>query len=262
MIVFESLHEFQDAYYEQLLLNEVLNENLSIEDIKGLVSKIKDKKKVLNSLIEKFNSTKTSHIKKTILIAILALMSISDPLLIDTISKTLSNYPTIDLTTVAQEITQFKSEPAVPSVPSPFKKIMDFETSEETKNLIKDHEKLSLVAYSIDDRMVTIGYGHAEYASKTELVPGVTTISEEEAEELFKKDIKEKEDGVKRMLVSWARNGYNLDNINQSMFDAMVSMSFNMGTYGLISSEFATALQNTNSTEDILNAAEIIKCTS
>jgi lysozyme len=78
----------------------------------------------------------------------------------------------------------------------------------------------------------------------------------EEAEKLFKNDLKRKEEGVRRMLLQWEEDGYNVD-ITQSMFDAMVSMAFNMGVSGLRTTDFIQYLKQ----KDYEVAAELIKST-
>jgi lysozyme len=80
--------------------------------------------------------------------------------------------------------------------------------------LIKQFEGLELEAYQDIAGIWTIGYGHTESAQ-----PGMR-ISEREAEELLKKDLRPREDAVTR-LVSVS--------LNQNEFDALVSFVYNVG---------------------------------
>jgi lysozyme len=133
--------------------------------------------------------------------------------------------------------------------------VNDAKTSKEGINLIKNHEKLNLEAYCISDGMITIGYGHSNPIKTSKYKIG-DIITEEEANELFKKDLKRKEDGIKRMISQWEEQGYSIE-ITQSMFDAMVSMAFNIGISGLRTTNFVQYLKN----NDYFTAAELIKTT-
>ncbi|MFW5847765.1 MAG: lysozyme [bacterium] len=133
--------------------------------------------------------------------------------------------------------------------------IKSLETSEEGKKAIKDHEKLRLKAYTLGDKMVTVGWGHAEPIRRSKFKKG-QEISREKAEELFKKDINTAEKGVKRILLKWHKEDGIKIPITQSMFDAMVSMAFNMGVTGLKNTDFMNQLKQT---QDPKQAAEKIK---
>lgn len=105
------------------------------------------------------------------------------------------------------------------------------------KKFIKDEEGFKLTAYNIGDGMITIGYGHAEPISKTKMVAGKTTITKKEAEKLLNQDIQEATDGLNRILDSWDDQGIKVE-ITQGMYDAMVSMIFNMGIGNFRMSDF------------------------
>lgn len=93
-----------------------------------------------------------------------------------------------------------------------------------------------LKAYKLGDRMITVGWGHAEKIRKSKYKPG-QTISRQEAEQLLNTDIKEAEDAINDVLATWDKKGIEY-NINQDMYDAMVSMAFNMGRGGFRNSDF------------------------
>jgi GH24 family phage-related lysozyme (muramidase) len=91
-------------------------------------------------------------------------------------------------------------------------------TSTKGLNLIKKFEGLSLTACKAlsTEKYYTIGYGH--YSKD---VKKGDTITEKEATELLKKDIKTAENGV---------NKYNnIYSFNQNQFDALVSFCYNVG---------------------------------
>jgi GH24 family phage-related lysozyme (muramidase) len=109
----------------------------------------------------------------------------------------------------------------------------------------------NLVAYDLGDGAYTIGYGHAIFPNEEEgfdflpryskIIPGRTKITKEEAETLLKDDMREAESIVNRILDQWGEKGIKPP-ITQGMYDAMVSMSFNMGR-GIRTSDFIQAVK-------------------
>jgi|GEM_PF-771834 len=81
--------------------------------------------------------------------------------------------------------------------------------------LLKRFEGLELEAYQDIAGIWTIGYGH----TGSDVKPGMR-ISEREAEDLLRRDLKSREDAVERLT--------NV-NINQNEFDALVSFVYNVG---------------------------------
>ena len=133
-----------------------------------------------------------------------------------------------------------------------FKHAIKYSISDEAVDSIKQHEKLKLVGYSIGDGKITIGYGHAEPVRKSTYKVG-QKISEQKAIELFKKDLKVAEDGVKRMFTQWFDEGIEVK-ITQGMYDSMVSIAFNAGVTGLRSSAFIKEVKKGN----FMKAADLI----
>lgn len=88
-------------------------------------------------------------------------------------------------------------------------------TSQRGIELIKQFEGLELEAYQDIAGVWTIGYGH----TGPDVQPNMR-ISERDAEELLKRDLKPREEGVQR-LVSVG--------LNQNEFDALVSFVYNVG---------------------------------
>lgn len=88
-------------------------------------------------------------------------------------------------------------------------------TSENGVDLIKRFEGLELQAYQDIAGIWTIGYGH----TGPDVEPGMR-ISERDAEELLKTDLRPREEAVSR-LVSVS--------LNQNEFDALVSFIYNVG---------------------------------
>jgi GH24 family phage-related lysozyme (muramidase) len=112
----------------------------------------------------------------------------------------------------------------------------------------------NLVAYDLGDGAYTIGYGHAIFPNEKEsfeflpryskIMPGKTTITKENAETLLKDDIREAESIVNRILDQWEEQGIRPE-ITQGMYDAMVSMSFNMGS-SIRTSKFIRAVKRSD----------------
>jgi GH24 family phage-related lysozyme (muramidase) len=129
-----------------------------------------------------------------------------------------------------------------------------------------------LTAYDLGDGAYTIGYGHAVFADPSrgdnggkydflpkynQITPGKTTITPEQAEILLKDDVKIASDGLDRLLNNWKSKGIN-PKINQPMYDAMVSMIYNMGIENFRLTEFIQLVKK----GQFKAAAEEIKTTS
>jgi len=92
-------------------------------------------------------------------------------------------------------------------------------TSPEGINLIKDFEGLSLNVYKDSGGIPTIGWGHCLTPQEYH----INQITYEEAEDLFKKDIQEKE----RNLFNLFGRGY-LEDLDQKKYDALVCFIYNI----------------------------------
>ena len=93
-----------------------------------------------------------------------------------------------------------------------------------------------LKAYKLGDGMITVGWGHAEKIRKSKYKVG-QIIDIGEAEKLLDIDLKKAESTINDVLSGWDDKGLEY-NINQEMYDAMVSMTFNMGRSGFRNSHF------------------------
>ena len=91
-------------------------------------------------------------------------------------------------------------------------------TSQRGINLIKKYEGLSLKAYQCPSKVWTIGYGH------TKGVYAGMTITEKQAEEFLREDLRIYENGV------FSSCGFNP---TQNEFDSMVSFAYNCGNGAL-----------------------------
>lgn len=91
--------------------------------------------------------------------------------------------------------------------------------SETGKNLIKSFEGLKLQAYKVHEgeEYYTIGYGHYGPDVKKNMI-----ITEQQANELFDKDIQKYVDSVNNTNFAFVPN--------QNQFDSLVSFCYNLGT--------------------------------
>lgn len=101
-----------------------------------------------------------------------------------------------------------------------------------------------LVAYDLGDGMITIGWGHAENKSNSQFKVG-DTIKLEKAKELLNQDLKNAENAVKSVFQKWKDENIPFY-IDQNMYDAMVSMAFNMGRGGFRGSDFIQLVKKGN----------------
>lgn len=89
-------------------------------------------------------------------------------------------------------------------------------------NLIKKYEGLKLKAYKCPAGILTIGYGTTKGVT-----PGMT-VTEKQAEELLKKDVRYFELWVEKLIDV---------KLNQNQFDALVSFTYNLGEGSLKNSK-------------------------
>lgn len=92
-----------------------------------------------------------------------------------------------------------------------------------------------------DDGMITIGHGHAEPKRKSKYKVG-QRISGKEAEKLLRQDLKDAEKAVNDIFEKWDKEGIPYQ-IDQNMYDAMVSIAFNRGRGNLWNSEFVALIK-------------------
>lgn len=115
--------------------------------------------------------------------------------------------------------------------------LVEFLQHEEGRN-----GKPVLTAYDIGDGMITIGYGHAERKSITKMRAGKTTITEDQATDLLIEDIKEAQKGVDRIMRDMKAEKIDVF-VSQNMYDAMISLTYNMGIGNMRKSDFLKKLK-------------------
>ena len=189
--------------------------------LKALVNKVNNLPKKIKMKIIKYG-----------VISLIGLLSMSG------ISKTIEN---VDPEIKSEILTFVKNEKEVEPIEVETK--TPTQASDSLVNFIKYEEgdiykkgEPVLKAYKLGDGMITVGWGHAEKIRKSKYKHG-QTISRYEAEKLLAKDIKQAESTINDVLSGWDEKGIEY-NINQEMYDAMVSMAFNMGRGGFRGSRF------------------------
>jgi len=129
------------------------------------------------------------------------------------------------------DMTQFKTPTTYSDT------LIDFLKHEEGRS-----GKPVLTAYDIKDGMITIGYGHAERKSITKMRANVTTITEDQALDLLLEDIKDAQKGVDRIMRDMKDEKCKVF-VSQNMYDAMISLTYNMGIGNMRKSDFLKKLK-------------------
>ena len=101
--------------------------------------------------------------------------------------------------------------------------IKKYKTSQAAIDYLKGKEVLETEAYDDGTGVITIGYGHTGNATGTKPPRLGDVITEEEAEELFKKDLEEFETNVFNRM-----NTYGVP-LSQREFDFLILATFNRG---------------------------------
>lgn len=105
-----------------------------------------------------------------------------------------------------------------------------FSLSEAGLNLIKSFEGCKLTAYRDVKGVPTIGYGHTFDVKMGQV------ITQAQADEFLKSDVKHFENGVNVLLEELGVK------VTQNQFDALVSLAFNIGLRALAKSTLAKHL--------------------
>jgi GH24 family phage-related lysozyme (muramidase) len=109
-----------------------------------------------------------------------------------------------------------------------------------------------LVAYDIGDGAKTIGYGHAVFNSESrgntggdysflpkynKIIVGKTKITKKQAETILRDDLDKTKIQLNHILDGWGKEGIRPD-IDQNMYNAMISMMYNMGVGNFKKTQF------------------------
>jgi GH24 family phage-related lysozyme (muramidase) len=104
-----------------------------------------------------------------------------------------------------------------------------------------------LRAYNIGDGAVTVGWGHATKTRVSKLRPG-DSITRAQAEQFLKDDVNWAKDRLNAIIDGWKEEGIEPE-IDQPMYDAMVSLIFNMGIGNFRNKNGAEFLQHVKNGE-------------
>ena len=189
----------------------------------------------INNVISKIKNLPYETKKKYLTIAISTLLGYTS---YPTIQTIFNNLPDKEVKEIVHKIMKKKDKKSI------FNDGTKLRLSEKGFRHIMDEEQPKLVAYSLGDGKITIGYGHAEPVETTKLKVG-DKITKEQAKIYLKQDLKIAADGVRRMFRDWKKQNKNYK-VTQDMFDALVSMAFNMGVSGLRNTTFVDYLRDGN----------------
>ena len=113
---------------------------------------------------------------------------------------------------------------------------------------VKEFEGLKLKAYKCPAAVWTIGYGHTSAAGAPEVTPKLE-VTKEECEAILKRDMKQYEDGVNKLVTV---------SLTQGQFDALVDFAYNAGVGAL---QKSTLLKKVNAGKFDEVPAEFMKWT-
>ena len=269
------LHNYDEYILNEKLLsndNLLITEKLSFDKIKSLVKSVKNKEAFKNELLYKFNNAKNKLTKKNIAYIIVALYVFSFGIKNSKWSNRPSKEDIEEITTNLTSKESITENDVKNFIVSNIESVKGFVNninsfinderyvdpltltlSEEGKQFIINEEGgFQKTAYKLGDGKITIGYGHAEPIKSSKYKVG-DTITKQEAIDLLEKDLHYFETSIKRMFRQWSKKGYNVK-ITQNMFDALVSMAYNMGVTRLRNTEFIDYLM----VSDFETAASII----
>ena len=116
-------------------------------------------------------------------------------------------------------------------------KIKRYKTSQAAVNFLKKEEVLKTNAYDDGTGVITIGYGHTGNATGTKSPKLGDVITEEEAEELLKKDLEEFETNVFNRMKNYGVP------LSQREFDFLILATFNRGNE-IVGKSLYTAVAN------------------
>ena len=216
--------------------NEVTWDNIDDTIQKSIegVNTLDKAKNYLNMLHNKTKGFPINAKKKVLSIAILALGTIMLSNIGKTKDELIDELPP-DLKTTLVTLDNPIIRKIHDKTTTPKKSVKIRNVSESLIEFLKDEEGSArkrgepiLTAYDDGPKQTAIGWGHSERNNKTELVSGETTISYKEAEELLKKDIKIASNALNRILHKWDTRKLDVI-VTQGMYDAMVSLIYNMG---------------------------------
>ena len=189
----------------------------------------------INNVISKIKNLPYETKKKYLTIAISTLLGYTS---YPTIQTIFNNLPDKEVKEIVHKIMKKKDKKSI------FNDGTKLRLSQKGFRHIMDEEQPKLVAYSLGDGKITIGYGHAEPVETTKLKVG-DKITKEQAKIYLKEDLKIAADGVRRMFRDWKKQNKNYK-VTQDMFDALVSMAFNIGVSGLRNTTFVDYLRDGN----------------
>ena len=222
-----------NSFNEEKIVNDIINY------IDYSINEGVDIKSIWDKAVDKIKNLSEASKRKVIKYVLVSLLAFNTVVNVSNLVKGSNADP--ETKEIAASILSQKDVEKADSVKaeeSKWKKGYEFTLSQNGWDHIKSEEgdprhpgEPVLKAYKLGDGKITVGWGHAESVRKSKFKLG-QKITKSDADELLKMDLASASDGVRRIFKDWEEKGLDVK-INQDMFDALVSISFNTGINGL-----------------------------
>jgi lysozyme len=222
-----------NSFNEEKIVNDIINY------IDYSINEGVDIKSIWDKAVDKIKNLSEASKRKVIKYVLVSLLAFNTVVNVSNLVKGSNADP--ETKEIAASILSQKDVEKADSVKaeeSKWKKGYEFTLSQKGWDHIKTEEgdprhpgEPVLKAYKLGDGKITVGWGHAEPVRKSKFKVG-QKITTSDADELLKMDLTNASDGVRRIFKDWEEKGLDVK-INQDMFDALVSISFNTGINGL-----------------------------
>ena len=222
-----------NSFNEEKIVNDIINY------IDYSINEGVDIKSIWDKAVDKIKNLSEASKRKVIKYVLVSLLAFNTVVNVSNLVKGSNADP--ETKEIAASILSQKDIEKADSIKveeSKWKKGYEFTLSQKGWDHIKTEEgdprhpgEPVLKAYKLGDGKITVGWGHAEPVRKSKFKVG-QKITTSDADELLKMDLTNASDGVRRIFKDWEEKGLDVK-INQDMFDALVSISFNTGINGL-----------------------------
>ena len=222
-----------NSFNEEKIVNDIINY------IDYSINEGVDIKSIWDKAVDKIKNLSEASKRKVIKYVLVSLLAFNTVVNVSNLVKGSNADPeTKEIAASILSQSDLEKADSIKVEESKWKKGYEFTLSQKGWDHIKTEEgdprhpgEPVLKAYKLGDGKITVGWGHAEPVRKSKFKVG-QKITTSDADELLKMDLTNASDGVRRIFKDWEEKGLDVK-INQDMFDALVSISFNTGINGL-----------------------------
>ena len=222
-----------NSFNEEKIVNDIINY------IDYSINEGVDIKSIWDKAVDKIKNLSEASKRKVIKYVLVSLLAFNTVVNVSNLVKGSNADPeTKEIAASILSQSDLEKADSIKVEESKWKKGYEFTLSQKGWDHIKTEEgdprhpgEPVLKAYKLGDGKITVGWGHAEPVRKSKFKVG-QKITTSDADELLKMDLTNASDGVRRIFKDWEEKGLDVK-INQDMFDAIVSISFNTGINGL-----------------------------